>query len=270
MERNRDTDTGPSSTDEGPFVYPNATHISGVRSGLVDLEPQDVREKALTSSNLQRRLIDELEHLEPEEVREQLARWSVDDLSAAGAGLVLFHERLEETKADVLKALAKVVIALRARFRTPEGDVDWAGRSWEYRQQVGQLYAAAGVPSDSAAKIQASIRYHVGNLLRDVASPQELEAVGLRVDTPKERTNAVRAAVQAINVPVRDPSVSRYEVSLQRQVTAVVGLAESAAHSPRLDMLTPEVRSALLETVESAIVQLERLRQGLQAPHPDT
>lgn len=153
---------------------------------------------SLRSKTAQRQMLATLAEAEPGDLTRLMSRWSVDDLSSVGSGLIDFYARLEETKTDVLKAIAKVVVVLRSKFRTPDGDVDWGGRSWEYRTTVTEMYERAGIPPDSEQNVQASLRYHVGNLLRDVVDPHELEAVGLRTDSPKERTNAQRLEARAL------------------------------------------------------------------------
>jgi hypothetical protein len=196
------------------------------------------------SRRAQRALIDRLEAVEAADVTQALQSWSVQDLTLAGSGLVQFYARLEETKADVLKALAKVVVALRANFRTSDGDVDWSGRSWDYRQAVGEMYASAGVPPDSQSNIQASLRYHVGNLLREAVPAQDLEAAGLRTDSPKERMNAARHAVQALaeTLEAGDRTRATSGEAVLKQLRALQVIGSSLAS--QVARLTPEERAA--------------------------
>lgn len=173
-----------------------------------------------------------LTEAEASDIQRLMGRWSADELADVGTGLIDFYARLEETKTDVLKAIAKVVVILRSKFRTPDGEVDWAGRSWDYRQTVTSMYERSGVPPDSEQNIQASLRYHVGNLLREVVPAKELEAVGLRTDSPKERMNAQRVEARAL---VAEPSIatgSRHLDAFDRQLQGVVALSNLLASMP--------------------------------------
>lgn len=48
-------------------------------------------------------------------------------LVAAGAGLIRSWHRIEESKTQVLKDLAVVVVKLRSHFRDNDGNIDWRG-----------------------------------------------------------------------------------------------------------------------------------------------
>lgn len=89
-------------------------------------------------------------------------------------------------------ALADALIDLRATFRTNDGDVDWRGRSWEYRRHVGDLYEQAGVSEDDRHHIQTAVRYHVGNRLRERLSDEDLLRADMLPSSPKERLNTQR------------------------------------------------------------------------------
>ena len=114
------------------------------------------------------------------------------ELQSLGTDLVKDFEIVENVRGAVLKRIAGVVVELRKRFRTDDGEIDWRGRTWEYRQAVIEMYRAAGIPSGSQSHLQGSLRYHVGNALRDAASPAELEAAGLKLESPRERQQVTR------------------------------------------------------------------------------
>lgn len=113
-------------------------------------------------------------------------------LENAGTGLIAFYTKMEDTRTEVLRALAKVVVLIRSKHRDDEGNPDWRGKTWDYRQAVGEMYARAGIPPSSQSNIQSALRYHVGNLMREVAPPEELEAAGLLTSSPKDRMNEQR------------------------------------------------------------------------------
>jgi hypothetical protein len=231
-----------------------------------------VPDNVARSPRAQRHLIDELDTLQPKDFKKLVKAWSVDDLTSAGTGLIHFYTKLDETKTDVLRALAKVVVALRAHYRTPDGDVDWRGSSWDYRQTVGAMYVAAGIPPDSESNIQASLRYHVGNLLREVAPADQLAAVGLLTNSPKERMNNVRHATAALlhELPVaeggtgqqrRKPSAAEV---VNRTVMGLYSLLSSLEHNPAIwDGLQLRAAEEYDETLEELNDKLTTVRDHL-------
>src|SRR5690606_11264334 len=62
---------------------------------------------------------------------------------------------------------------------------------------IERLYRQAGVPSDSESNMQANLRYHVGNVLRKVAPPEDLQALGMAVEGPLGRIRNTRASAPA-------------------------------------------------------------------------
>ncbi len=96
-----------------------------------------------------------------------------------------------------LRELAELVIKLRAEHTLEDGRKDWGGRSPAYRASMHDLYSRAQVPADKADTIQAAIRYHVGNLLRERTKGEELAAVGLSPVAPRTRLANRRKRLQA-------------------------------------------------------------------------
>ena len=123
-------------------------------------------------------------------------RLPLDSLSTSAVALVRQWDRSEVSRTQTLRDLAEVVMALRSRF-AHRGLPDWAGRSWEYRSHMTAIYEAAQVPHASQVAIQSSLRYHVGNLLRDTLPASDLEAVGLKTESPKDRVADHRELLQA-------------------------------------------------------------------------
>lgn len=203
-----------------------------------------------------------------------MKQWSVDDLTSAGTGLIHYLDKLEADATDVRRALAGVIVALRRHYRTNDGDVDWAGRSWEYRQAVTSMYQSAGIRPDSESKVQASLRYHVGNLLREVAPPQQLAAVGLLTNSPKERMNDVRQATNAIlhNMPSfadAGPEQGRSRrqnaaETVNRTVMGIYSLLSSLEHNPAIwEGLNLKAAEQYDETLEELSEKLATIREQL-------
>lgn len=112
-------------------------------------------------------------------------------------GVAILTAYLADHKTDHLKDLAHVVVDLRGSFHLDDGRQDWSGRSPGYRQAMADVYARSQVPRDKLDTVQAALRYHVGNLLRDRATDEELAAVGLVARSPKERLANQRHALAA-------------------------------------------------------------------------
>lgn len=121
---------------------------------------------------------------------------SVDELVEEGARLLADYVR--DPRTSLLRKLAPVIVELRSRYTLEDGRPDWGGRSPEYRAQMASLYNRAGVPKDQLDTVQAAMRYHIGNLLRERASSDELLSVGLTATAPRQRNSASREAVAAL------------------------------------------------------------------------
>jgi hypothetical protein len=94
----------------------------------------------------------------------------------------------DNTRTELLREAAKNFIDARAHFFTREGDPDWLGRTYAYRTWVREVMGAAHVPGDEVSSLQAAIRYHSGNLLRDRLNEEQISQLGLRVESPKQRS----------------------------------------------------------------------------------
>lgn len=112
---------------------------------------------------------------------------------AAGQVLECLRALHTDHSTTAFRAAACAIVNLRS-LSTHEGVTDWTGRSLEYRDAIESLYRQANVPPDSESPIQAKVRYHIGNVLREVAPADELEALGLAVSGPKGRAAANRAS----------------------------------------------------------------------------
>lgn len=102
------------------------------------------------------------------------------------------------TRTDLLRALAAKIFDLRAACQTADGSPDWGGRSAAYRDAVHEVYFRARVPEGDADTVQAAIRYHLGNLLREKVPPEELAAAGFPPESPREQKDRARRAVKAL------------------------------------------------------------------------
>lgn len=190
---------------------------------------------------------------EPEQ-REILFTELVQSLAQAKAGRT----------PQVMRELARRVVELRSRF-VWNGLPDWGGRSSDYRNAIYRAYREAGIPSDSVAGLQANLRYHVGNVVREVAPPDQLEAIGLRPEGPRLRAITSRAEAHPRRQPathqparpqpvplvvMRDPlALASFAIDAIRAIRELKpGGATAHALQPLLKQLTEETVDAVAET----------------------
>lgn len=103
-----------------------------------------------------------------------------------------------DRRTALLRDLGEATVSLREHFLTSDGEPDWAGRTGAYRATITDLYGTAGYGIDDAKATQKLARYHIANTLRDRLSAEDIEAIGLRVETPRERQAELRERTAAI------------------------------------------------------------------------
>jgi hypothetical protein len=104
----------------------------------------------------------------------------------------------EDTRTEILREAARLLVDARAHFFDAQGETDWRGRTYAYRRFVGEVFSAGNVPRDEIPTVQAAIRYHIGNALRERLSAEELTAIGLRPEGPRERSIEKRRNASAL------------------------------------------------------------------------
>jgi hypothetical protein len=145
----------------------------------------------------------------------------------------IVRELVAAEKADrepYYRAAAEKIVDLRAVHK--DGELpDWAGRSPDYKAAMRLVYRdAGGVPQS----IQASIRYHVNNLLRERLTPEELDAAGLDRASSKQKMRGeaptrTRKPRQPAPLPAETLMVSRALGDPVALVTQAVRALEAAA-----------------------------------------
>lgn len=92
------------------------------------------------------------------------------------------------------RATAAAMLEARAHFITKDGSPDWSGRTYAYRELTREVFSEAGISREDAPTIQASIRYHSGNLIRQHVPEDELATAGFALqESPRQRSAARRA-----------------------------------------------------------------------------
>ncbi|WP_328967948.1 hypothetical protein [Streptomyces sp. NBC_00239] len=120
--------------------------------------------------------------LSPDDLRND----STESLIARGAAYARAYDRIKSDETTLLRNIAAVLVCIRERCLTEDGRPDWTGRTNEYRVEAGRVYAEAGIPRDSADSIQAAVRYHVGKIIREYVSAEELSDYGLKALSPMD------------------------------------------------------------------------------------
>ena len=123
-----------------------------------------------------------------------------------------------------MRQLAHQLVDMRRHFTTPDGLPDTRGRAWQYRQHVGEVYRGAGWELEKIPEVQSAVRYHIGNVIRDLYTSEELAAVGMREDPPRERVREVREKRAALLAGLANTPNS---YAPDRLVLAVANLLEA-------------------------------------------
>lgn len=119
-------------------------------------------------------------------------------------------------------AAAEDLIAIRRTFTRRDGLPDLTGGSYAYRRTVAEVLTEAGVSSEQRPRVQATLRYHIGNLLREQLSPEEIEQFGLVKESPREASARARDHRGRMWAAMSDPedSVTDPEAAVERLLAA--------------------------------------------------
>lgn len=120
-----------------------------------------------------------------------------------GAAYAREYISVENRPTILLLNIAAVMIALRQHHTTEDGRPDWLGRSGPYRKDAAALYSDAGATDETRERISRAVRWHVGNLMRQVLTPEQLAEYELQESSPLERLQDQRAATSAIVAAAR-------------------------------------------------------------------
>lgn len=154
-------------------------------------------------------------------------------------------------RTECLRDTARAFVDAREHFFTKEGDPDWAGRTYAYRTWVREVMSDARVPNDILSSTQAAVRYHTGNVLREKLDDDELNRLGLRKESPRERSVEKRERTsEALSLVSGGQAIDSLDDVLAA-TSAVIGILK------RIDLtkLTPEERAV----ADKAFEQLHEL-----------
>lgn len=156
----------------------------------------------------------------------------------------------------LLRQIAEVLVEARGTFTRDDGSPDWKGRTYPYRAWVREVFSDAGVPREDQATVQSAIRYHVGAVLRDHLSPEDLEDYGLIEKTPRERSADRRQSRSAL-----------IQALTSRDLAGGALMAITAAHAV-LSKVEPkdldELDGHTLDAATATLADLERRVKALR------
>jgi hypothetical protein len=163
----------------------------------------------------------------------------------------------EEQRTNRLRDVAAAFVDAREHFFTKDGDVDWTGRTYAYRQWVRVTAIEAGFPGAEVPTVLAAVRYHVGAALRDKISEASVKALGLSGETQRERSIAKRERQARILSLVSGAGIETAEdvVDVLQLLTAALGRVEPAA----VKDADEEARATIADEVALARTRLTQL-----------
>ncbi|MDG4801736.1 hypothetical protein [Micromonospora sp. WMMD980] len=125
--------------------------------------------------------------------RDQLAKSLVRALKA------LRNVRPEDKakRTELFRHVADCTFSLREFFLV-DGEPDWSGRSWAYREFLRERYTEAGYSREESQAVQPTIRYHVSVLVRQRLEPEQVRNLGLRTEDVLGRQKEQREARKAL------------------------------------------------------------------------
>lgn len=206
----------------------------------------------------------------------------ITDLIETGATTLREAHEHNVALTAAYKTLAGVIVDLRKQFRNSKDTApDWAGQTQAYRDTVALMYSQSGVPQDAVSGMQAAIRYHIGNVLRDRLSADELTAAGLSVEGPldRSRTNNRRNQEAASSGGIDDPEWFDDTISSLKSVEAehpevvILDLRDTAQdvlpmlhkcltimQAAHLEGVTPQTKEACVAILDQVLAEAAAFR----------
>lgn len=159
----------------------------------------------------------------------------------------------------LLRRAAELQVELRQYFERRDGETDWLGKSYAYRQLMTDTYGRAGVPPSERRKLGDAIRYHVINVLRERLSPEELAALDLREQDGPTRAKRIRERTRAIVDAAQ--MEGRTAGAAGGPLRLIVGIlaALSAVRAADVRALSEEERRVLVKDLEALRREVERI-----------
>ncbi|GAA1064686.1 hypothetical protein [Streptomyces asiaticus] len=169
-------------------------------------------------------------------------------LIARGAAYASEYAQIEHKPEMLVRNIAVVNVALRRQHD------DMRGRTRAYREDVAQIYRAAGIGPNVVDRMQQAVRYHVGNILRDELSPEELRDLDLHTSSPLERARGARAVTSALATAERVSSQAVKVPSAKSRKTKRTD--DEPAPAPEIPVKATADHLRLVNAAKSIVSQL--------------
>jgi hypothetical protein len=184
-------------------------------------------------------------------------------LAQEAAGALRSYENLPEADRDhrlTYKAAGRLVEA-RALFTDAEGRPDLRGRSFAYRQWLGQVFTDAGLTTVEA-KVKAGnrLRFVVNIVLRERYSAEQLAEYGLQAENT--RTRAQQRRVQQFEAAALFRPGARFDGD---QMSQAAELMSNAVRRMSPGVVKKRERAAVVADLEDTYAQLGELLERLNA-----
>lgn len=187
----------------------------------------------------------ELDRLHDLAVHHIRAGWSAESVGA---------------RSDAYRAAAEALVAARRMFTDRDGNADLRGRTYAYRTWTGEVLGAAGVPPEDRSTVSAAIRYHVGNVVRETSTPDELSEMGLLPEGPRERSAAGRAERSEMLAALTGTGLR--DIDALRALAAAKTFLDRVPPSAMTD-LDAQGRKAARQALRAIVGKAGRLQEGL-------
>jgi len=168
-----------------------------------------------------------------------------------------------------LREVAESLFFLRQTHTDAEGRPDMTGRSYAYRQDLGDIMRVAGVTPTNRSKVAAVLRYHMSSVLRERLSDEELESYGLSAETQLDRARSQRKRKARMTRLLRPgEKITRVE----DLIGALSGLRHLLSNTD-LEAVISDARGDEVAKLRHAFVTLERklhtIAGAIPPPTPD-
>jgi hypothetical protein len=195
--------------------------------------------------------------IKPTNTRDAYLTSTVDAVRAAINGV-------EDGKYNTvhMRDAAGALIDLRTTFTDRYGNLDLQGNSFAYREAVREVMSRAGVPDSDRPRLMQAIRYHLGNILRERYTAEELAEHGLLATTPVERQRKDRVQRSKVLRASMDPAE---EISDPAEIVAALRSAALLVGNIDLDALAAVDRKSALVFANDLAKRLSTVRSTLRA-----
>ena len=165
-------------------------------------------------------------------------------------------------RTNTLREIARRFVSLRECFLTSDGEPDWRGATYAYKRAVGEIYSMAGPSREEQYRVANTVRYHVGEVLREQLDEATIEELGLRQASPRERSVEKRERERELLDVMRGPGEGGPIDPLRGAAAAYGALSHIAAED--VAALTEAQRRRLSASLTKVSAECRRVRGAVR------